>query len=205
MTNLDKLITYFEKFPGTGARQARRFAFHILTLPKEDVAQIAELVTSLQETVIECTSCHRFFSKNGGSETFCSICGDASRDFAKLMVVERDSDIQAIERSGTYSGLYFVLGGTVPLLNSRDNNALRGGALKSVVETRLNEDLSEVILAFAVNPDGENTGRFVESILKDLPEIEKLTITYLGRGLSTGSELEYADPETIKNALRNRS
>lgn len=205
MTNLEKITKYFEGFPGVGARQARRFAFHILTLPKESVQEIAQLVTDLQESVIECESCRRFFAKNGGNSKLCSICDDSSRDYTKLMVVERDSDIQAIERSGTYDGLYFVLGGTVPLLNAKETNVLRGGMLKTLVEARMQEDLSEIILAFSVNPDGENTGRFVESVLKEIPDFEKITISYLGRGLSTGSELEYADPETIKNALRNRS
>lgn len=204
MSNLDKLITYFEDFPGTGARQAKRFAFHVLTLPKEKVDELAKLIISLQDDVIECESCRRFFAKNGGSSRLCAVCSDTSRDITKLMVVTADSDIQAIERSGTYDGLYFVLGSTVPLLNSKESNKLRSGSLKSLVETRLKDGLSEIILAFAVNPDGENTGRFVESILRDLDDIDNAKISYLGRGLSTGSELEYADPETIKNALRNR-
>lgn len=204
MNNLDKLIRYFENFPGIGARQARRFAFHILTMPKEDVAQIAELITSLQDTVTECASCRRFFSSSGGSGTLCAICDDPTRDATKLVVVERDSDVTTIERAGTYDGLYFVLGGTVPLLESKESNTLRGGALKTIVEARVPEGLQEVILAFSVNPDGENTGRFVESVLSDLTKGGTVKISQLGRGLSTGSELEYADPETIKNAFLNR-
>jgi recombination protein RecR len=121
------------------------------------------------------------------------------------MVVERDTDIQSIERSGTYDGLYFVLGGTIPLLDTKETQKLRGGALKATVDTQLKEDLQEIILGFAVNPDGENTARYVESLLKDQIETNNLKITRLGRGLSTGSELEYADPETIKNALQNRA
>jgi recombination protein RecR len=158
----------------------------------------------LRSSVVECSSCHRFFSRNGGSATECSICSDHNRDRTKLMVVERDSDIQAIERSGVYDGLYFVLGGTIPLLNSKETNNLRSGALKAVVETRTAQELSEIILAFAVNPDGENTSRFVESLLKDYIAQYNIKVSQLGRGLSTGSELEYADPETIKNALINR-
>jgi len=204
MNNLDKLITYFEKFPGIGARQAKRFAFHILTLPKEDVAEIAHLITDLQTTVSECISCRRFYSKNGGSSNLCSICQDGNRDITKLMVVERDTDIQPVERSGVFDGLYFVLGGTVPLLEAKENHKLRGGGLKRLVEERLTQGLSEVILGFSVNPDGENTSRFVENILRDTTGAEKIKVTHLGRGLSTGSELEYADPETIKNALQNR-
>lgn len=205
MTNLDKLIKHFEGFPGIGGRQARRFAFHILRLPENDTNELAELITNLQSSVIECGRCHRYFSKNGGTATMCTICTDQNRDRSKLMIVERDTDIQSIERSGTYDGLYFVLGGTIPLLESKDTNRLRTGALKATVDVQLTEDLSEIILGFSVNPDGENTSRYIEMALKEHIENNTLTVTRLGRGLSTGSELEYADSETIKNALRNRS
>ena len=94
----------------------------------------------------------------------------------------------------------------MPLLQNAENDKLRGGALKSVVKARTAAEpaLTEVILVFSINPDGENTARFVESILKEFVANGTLTISHLGRGLSTGSELEYADAETIKNALRNR-
>jgi recombination protein RecR len=204
MNNLDKLIKLFEGFPGIGGRQARRFAFYVLTLPDAEVSELASLIMSLKSSVVECASCHRFFSSNGGTATQCSICSDPNRDRTKLTVVERDSDITAIERSGVYDGLYFVLGGTIPLLNSKETQNLRSGALKAVVESRCEHELSEIILAFAVNPDGENTGRYVESILREYISKFNIKISQLGRGLSTGSELEYADPETIKNALINR-
>jgi recombination protein RecR len=103
-----------------------------------------------------------------------------------------------------YDGLYFVLGGTVPLLSAPENSKLRSGALKATVAARQAEGLSEVILGFSVNPDGENTARFVASFLNEAVEAG-LTLSHLGRGLSTGSELEYADSETIKNALQNRA
>lgn len=203
MNDLDKLITYFENFPGIGARQARRFAFHILTMSPDETGELSSLISGLQNNVRECASCRRFFSR-GATAEICDICDDRSRDRKKLLVVERDTDIRSIERSGVYDGLYFVLGGTVPLLESRENKKLRGGGLKRVVETRLPEGLSEIILGFSINPDGENTGRFVESIIKEIPSAENIKISHLGRGLSTGSELEYADPETLKNALQNR-
>jgi recombination protein RecR len=204
MNNLDKLIGYFEDFPGIGGRQARRFAFHILTLPQSESEEIAGLIKNLKESVVECVSCHRFFARQGGTASLCGICSNGNRDRTKLAVVERDTDIQAIERSGVYDGLYFVLGGTIPLLNSKEAQGLRSGALKGTVESRVAEGLAEIILAFAVNPDGENTSRYVESLLREYIEKHKLKVSQLGRGLSTGSELEYADPETIKNALINR-
>ncbi len=206
MSNLDKLTTYFEKFPGIGGRQAKRFVFHLLTLDPSAVTEISSLIANLQSTVVECASCHRFFASSGGTAILCNICGNQNRDQGKLVIVASDSDITAIERSSQYDGLYFVLGGMVPLLHSEDSKKLRGGLLKATVEARLLAGLDEIILAFAVNPDGENTSRFVESILTPLLSTADAPprLSQLGRGLSTGSELEYADPETIKNALRNR-
>lgn len=206
MTALDQLIAHFEKFPGIGGRQAKRFAFHVLTMGKAEAQNLAELISSIDTTVVECASCHRFFAHSQTTTTspLCAICSNPNRDQTKLMVVASDSDIAAIEKSSQYNGLYFVLGGLVPLLHSEDQKKLRGGTLKATAEARLHTGLSEVILAFAVNPDGENTARFVESIIASIETPEKPLVSQLGRGLSTGSELEYADPDTIKNALRNR-
>lgn len=205
MSDLDKLINLFETFPGIGGRQARRFAFHVLTMNEGDTEDLSRLIKNLKATVTECQSCHRFFATTQ-KETLCSICSSRNRDHSRLLVVERDTDIQAIERAGSYDGLYFVLGGTVPLLNNKENQKLRGGALKATVEARIKEnEMTEVILGFSINPDGENTARFVESIIEPLLKEIDGKISYLGRGLSTGSELEYADAETIKNALKNRT
>jgi recombination protein RecR len=207
MSPLDKLITYFEKFPGIGGRQARRFAFHILTLKEEQVEELAKLITTLPQSVTECADCRRFFSiQNQHSAGLCQICASSSRDKTKLIIVARDTDIQAIERSGIYEGMYFVLGGTIPLLNAPEAGArLRTGAFRALIARRIENGLNEVIFAFSVNPDGENTGRYIENLLKEIPGTNKVTISQLGRGLSTGSELEYADTETIKSALKNRN
>lgn len=204
MNSLDKLISYFEQFPGIGARQARRFAFHILTMKQDEITELSDLIGGIKDKIVECASCRRFYARNGNSHDICEICSEANRDQSKLLIVERDTDIRSVERSGVYNGLYFVLGGTVPLLESVENKKLRAGGLKAVVEARLEVGLKEVILGFSLNPDGENTARFVERVISELPKSSQLKISHLGRGLSTGSELEYADPETLKNALQNR-
>jgi len=204
MTTLEKLIRHFEGFPGIGSRQARRFAFHILNMSNGDANELSSLIQTVRAQVSECSSCARFFSRNG-TGNICHLCASGTRDHSKLAIVERDVDIDAIERSGVYDGLYFVLGGTVPLLDTQDTKKLRGGQLKHVVSERAQSELKEIILALSVNPDGENTARYVEMLLKESIEKSKLKVSHLGRGLSTGSELEYADPETIKNALRNRN
>jgi recombination protein RecR len=205
MTTLEKLLVYFEKFPGIGARQARRFVFHLLTLPEAELNELSKLIASLPRDLRECESCARFCSQTVGHGALCALCAEDGRDRTKLMVVASDSDIISVERSGLYDGLYFVLGGTVPLLHAEENKKLRGGRLKALVESRLPDGLGEIILAFAVNPDGENTARYVESLLSPLLSAGGVKLSHLGRGLSTGSELEYADPETIKSALKNRS
>jgi recombination protein RecR len=203
MTSLERLIRHFEKFPGIGSRQARRFAFHLLTESKEDTEELSVLIRDIKNTVAECPSCFRFFSRNAQGDE-CPVCANTLRDRTKLLIVERDSDIDALERSRMYDGLYFVLGGTVPLLDSNDAKKLRGGALKALVTTRVKEGLNELILGFSVNPDGENTSRYVETLLRDLITQHSISVNQLGRGLSTGSELEYADPETLKSAFLNR-
>lgn len=202
MSTLDDLIAHFERFPGIGARQAKRFAFHLLRQDVGAINELSRLIAALPSVMTECESCARYFAR-GASGSLCSICSQGARDRSKLLVVEQDSDITPVERSG-YDGLYFVLGGTVPLLHQEDGRRVRGPRLKELVTRRLSEGLDEVILGFAINPDGENTARYVEALLAPVLEGTPAKISHLGRGLSTGSELEYADPETIKSALKNR-
>jgi recombination protein RecR len=202
MTTLEKLIAHFERFPGIGARQAKRFAFHLLRQDTTQIAELSALIADLPSVMVECASCARYFARSGRS-THCSICENVNRDRSQLLIVEQDSDIQPVERSG-YQGLYFVLGGTVPLLNQDAGRKVRGPRLKELVTERASEGLTEIILGFPVNPDGENTARYVEALLAPVLAGTSITLSHLGRGLSTGSELEYADPETIKYALKNR-
>lgn len=204
MSPIERLAALFEKFPGIGPRQAQRFVYHLLTQDAEYVSSLSSLIQEVRSGVRECSMCFRFFAHNRRG-SLCPICSDASRDPSLLLVLERDADITPIERSKTYNGYYFVLGGTIPLLDQHHTKKTRGPALRAIVEKRINAGLKEVILAFSVNPDGENTARYVETQLAPYEESHSLIVSLLGRGLSTGSELEYADPETIKNALRNRS
>ena len=120
------------------------------------------------------------------------------------MLVEKDVDLDNIERTKDYHGYYFVIGGKVPILDKNPGISIREKELKSVLEIRVNEGLKEIILAFSVNPEGENTTQYVQKSIKPIIEKHNLKISTLGRGLSTGSELEYSDSETIKNALKNR-
>ncbi|MDP6528045.1 MAG: toprim domain-containing protein [Candidatus Pacebacteria bacterium] len=118
------------------------------------------------------------------------------------MIVAKDVDFENVERSGLYKGYYFVLGGTVPILSSETPRYVREKDLIKTVDGRKKMGLTEIILALPANPDGDNTEKFVKNLLTS--EENKLKISALGRGLSTGSELEYVDSDTIRNALANR-
>jgi recombination protein RecR len=142
-------------------------------------------------------------SAKGARTNLCGICANPQRDIKTLAVVATDTDLAALERSGTFRGKYFVIGGTVSLASEKGDN-LRTIRLIESISPRVEAGLEEVILAFPANPEGDATAIFVRENLAPIAELSNIRITSLGRGLSTGSELEYADPDTIKSALANR-
>jgi len=114
MDHIDELATALSRFPGIGPRQGKRFVFYLLAVPTSDRAKLAELIASLGKNVRQCSECLRFFNGNTQA-TVCNYCSDKTRDDAQLMIVEKDQDLAAIERAGTYRGRYFVLGGVLTL------------------------------------------------------------------------------------------
>jgi recombination protein RecR len=121
------------------------------------------------------------------------------------MIVEKDVDLESIERSGIYTGKYFVLGGTVNLLDKEPDEKIRSREIYQTAEQEVaSGTLREIVLALSATPDGEDTAAYMTRLLTPLIEAHGLTLSRFGRGLSTGSELEYADAETIKNAFQNR-
>jgi recombination protein RecR len=201
MKAVEKLANYFQTFPGIGPRQARRFVYFLLRQDKAAVKEIAGLIAKLQDTISECALCHRLYEADGYAEV-CDICGSQSRETTLLMVIEKDADLEAFEKSGIYKGRYFVLGGTLPLLETMPVK-LRTDALMRHVKER-GPELREIIIATGAHPEGELTADHVRSLLEDTARAHDIKITLLGRGLSTGTELEYSDKETLRNALLNR-
>ncbi|HTR19082.1 MAG TPA: toprim domain-containing protein [Candidatus Paceibacterota bacterium] len=193
---IERLTSLFEKFPGIGPRQAQRFVQFLLRSSPAARREFIELVQSLGGSVHQCKECMRFFSGDG---VVCGICGNPERDRSYLAVVANDADLAALERSGTYRGVYFVLGGTISLASDKTNGLRMKQLLDSVPKRK---ELKEVILAFPANPEGDATSvRVREELMSHAVGIK---VTSLGRGLSTGSELEYADPETLRSAIDNR-
>jgi len=202
---IEKLTKIFSSFPGIGPRQASRFVYHLLRKDKKYLSEFTELVNSLKESVSLCTLCFRYFETTNKEISYCSICANPSRDSSLLMVVEKDTDFQNIEKSDVYTGKYFILGGTLSILEKEPEKKIRSEELiKRVAGDIKSNGLKEIVLATSINPDGENTAQFISKILSPLIKKHKLTLSMLGRGLSTGTELEYIDSETMKSALQNR-
>lgn len=203
MNSFNKLVEIFSDFPGIGPRQAKRFVYFLLTKSPSYTKELIASLETLRASIQTCSYCFHLFTKNGGSGTLCPICSDKNRDVSQLAIVSRDSDLESLEKSGSYNGLYFVLGGIVPILEADPESKIRSRELVAQLDTRMKAGLKEVILALNANADGENTAQFVSKVL--LPAREKgITVTVLGRGLSTGTELEYSDADTLRNALSNR-
>lgn len=203
MNSFNSLVEIFSDFPGIGPRQAKRFVYFLLTMPASYTDKLVKSLENLRINSVTCASCYRIFSKNSDNNHICAICLNKNRDSSQLAVVCRDSDLENIEKSGAYKGYYFILGGVVPILESEPERKIRSKELLSVVKNKLEGGLKEVILAMSANSDSENTARYVEKLLSSYKE-NGLRISLLGRGLSTGTELEYSDSDTLKNALSNR-
>ncbi len=196
MDRVDELARAFERFPGIGPRQAKRFVYHLLATNVNDRSRLADLIARIGESVKQCPECRRFWSGTGER---CNYCSDAARDDSTLMVLEKDQDLAAIERTSAYHGRYFVLGGVLTLSGK---GAIREKELIERVERASLGGLTEIILALSATSEGEHTAEYLRERLSPLREQMKLTV--LGRGLSTGSELEYADSPTLSSALQNR-
>ena len=197
---LERLTEIFEKFPGIGPRQAGRFVQFLLRLSQSSRNDLARAIEGLGSSVRECSECMRHHSAKRGT---CSLCENSERDVKLLAVVANDTDLLAMERSGTYRGRYFVLGGTVSLASEK-MSGLRLRELIAHIPKLVKNGLKEIILAFPANPEGDATSVRLKEELTAFAKEHSLAVTSLGRGLSTGSEIEYADSDTIKSALDSR-
>lgn len=200
MSSIDKLTEIFRKFPGVGPRQARRFVYYLLSKNDNTAEEIISNISKLKSDVAQCKNCQRFFALKSSTIDMCPICVDGNREQQILMIVARDVDLDNMEKSRAFNGLYFVLGGNVPILEEKPEGFIRQ---KELLERVKNLNLKEVIIGTSANPEGENTFYYVQGLLKKSLG-ETVRITTLGRGLSTGTELEYSDADTIKSAMMNR-
>lgn len=195
--HFEKLVGLLSRLPGIGPRQAARLA---LALSEKDPAEIAELsqaIARLPSAVKRCRECY-----NLAEGERCPVCLDGTRRAACVMVVEKVTDLAAMERSGLWDGRYHVLGGSLDPLAGTGPERLRITELERRAAALAKEHgNAELVLALNPNASGEATVQYLLGRLNGLPG---LSITRLGRGLSSGSHLEYADESTLKNAVEGR-
>ena len=202
MDSIDKLAEIFKEFPGIGERQAKRFVYFLMARNGDYAINLSKLILDLKKEVMQCKECFKFFVLNGKKEKLCEVCSDAHTDPSILMVVEKDSDLESVKKSRVYNGKYFILGGLVPIVEKTTKSRVRIEELKKKISS--SQEIKEIILAFSLSPQGDHTDQYVREQIKDIAEKSDIKISSLGKGLSTGTELEYSDNDTLKNALKNR-
>lgn len=189
---LEALIQSLRCLPGVGIKSAQRMTFHLLQHDRAAALTLARALTAATERIVHCQRCHTFTEKE-----VCATCLDTRRDGSKLCVVETPADQSAVERTGAFKGLYFVLMGKISPLDGLGPNEI---GLKSLFERALDGTVQEVILATNFTAEGEATAHVIAEGLKD----RGLQLTRLARGVPIGSELEYVDLGTIAHALVDR-
>jgi len=204
--NTDTLTTLTEllrELPGIGPRQARRLAFWLV---RRDAGWVHSLATTLVEArkkIVVCDSCKRLYS-DGSATPLCSLCRSDARDATMLMLVEKDVDLENIEKIGAYRGRYYVLGGTTSPLDKEPEKKIRIRALLSSLSSPTSK-VQEIIYALSATTEGEDTILYLNDMLRKVVAERSIRVTKLGRGLSTGTELEYVDKDTMDHALASRS
>jgi recombination protein RecR len=193
--HIEQLTRLFLKFPGIGARQAKRFAYFILSQQESYVRNLSGSLLTARSFAQTCTRCHRIYE---GAPGMCFICADTTRDQDTIVVVEKTADIDVFLKTN-YHGLFFVLGGLIPITQKSIIDGTNTNALVERVKKE-SGSLAEVILAFPLTPNGDHTDSVIREILAPYP----VKVNSLGRGLSTGTELEYADPASLEASLKKR-
>ena len=189
---LEVLVQALRRLPGVGVKSASRMAFHLLQHDRAGALMLSRALAEAAEQVCHCERCNTFTQS-----LVCATCLDSQRDAAKLCVVETPADQSAVERTGAYRGLYFVLMGR---LSPLDGIGPKDIGLKKLFDRACDGLVQEVILATNFTAEGEATAHVISDALK----ARGLNLTRLARGVPAGSELEYVDLGTIAHALVDR-
>jgi len=190
--SIEKLIDSLIKLPGIGRRSAERIVSCILSSSRDEVKTLAEAISKVKESVRFCSLCH-----NLSEEEFCSVCKDDRRHKDVICIVEKPTDVTAIEKSGSFSGVYHVLLGSISPLEGRGPGDLKIDTLMSRIRQN---NIKEVIIATDADTEGETTALYLTKLIKPLG----VKLSRIGLGLPVGSNLEYADSTTLSKSLESR-
>ena len=187
-----RLIEELKKLPGVGTKSAQRFAFHILRSTDEDAAALAEAVRGLKASLRLCSVCNNVTDVDP-----CAYCASPTRNQRQVCVVEEPTNIEAVERTRSYTGVYHVLHGTLSPLHGVGPDQLRTRTLVARVERG---EVDEVILATSPTLEGEATANWLAAALRGFP----VRLTRIATGVPAGSDIEYADEVTMAHSLEGR-
>ncbi|WP_313529799.1 recombination mediator RecR [Anaerotignum sp.] len=188
---ITRLIEELAALPGIGGKSAQRLAFHIIHMPREQVAGLSEAILEAKDKVRYCSVCC-----NLTEEDVCPICANAKRDRSVIMVVEDPRDMAAYERTKEFHGVYHVLHGAISPMTGVSPQDIR---IKELV-SRMDDVVKEVILATNPNVEGEATAMYISKLLKPLG----VKVTRIANGVPVGGDLEYVDEITLSRALEGR-
>ncbi len=189
---LARLIEEFYRLPGIGPKSAQRLAYYLLRMPAADARSLAEAIVEVKDKVTLCSIC-----QNVTEIDPCRICTDSARDRSIMCVVEEPLDILALERTGSYNGLYHVLHGAISPMDGIGPDDLK---MRELLDRLRDGETKEIILATNPNLEGEATSMYLGRPIGPLG----LRVTRLARGLPAGGDLEYADDVTLTRALEGR-
>ena len=190
--HMNKLIEQLSRLPGVGAKSAKRLAFHIINMPKEEVEGLASAMTDAKAHIKYCKECFTLTD-----DEICPICANEKRDHSTIMVVEQTRDMAAYEKTGKYEGVYHVLHGAIsPMLGIGPSDI----KLKELMK-RLEGDVQEVIIATNSSLEGETTAMYISRLIKPTG----IKVTRIASGVPVGGDLEYIDEVTLLRALDGRT
>lgn len=195
MQSLDRLVRALRRLPGVGPRQAERFSMYLLRAPQGEVEELAAAISDLKQGVKLCRICHAY------SETdICPICSDPDRDHTAVCIVEDPQDIQSIEKTGVFQGVYHVLHGAISPMEGRGAEQIKVKELLARVE-QADPPIQEVILATDPDAEGETTALYLADLLRGMVE----RITRIGYGVPLGGDIDYMDEMTLGYSLKGRT
>jgi recombination protein RecR len=190
--SIEKLIERLIRLPGIGRRSAERLVGYILNAPEQEVKLLSEAIIKVKDVVRLCRLCH-----NLSEEELCKICRDSRRRQDIICVVEKPSDVTAIEKAGSFDGVYHVLMGAISPLEGKGPADLK---IQTLLERLKNNQVKEVIIATDADTEGETTAMYLTRLLKP----EGVSLSRIGLGIPVGSNLEYADALTLSKSLESR-
>ncbi|HMF78483.1 MAG TPA: recombination mediator RecR [Bryobacteraceae bacterium] len=189
---LARLIQECKRLPGIGQKSAQRIAFHLLRVPRDDAANLAQAILDVKDKLGICTECN-----NISDGELCSFCRDPNRERLQICVVEEPHNIVPIETTRTFRGLYHVLQGAISPLRGIGPEQLR---IKGLIDRLHRDEIQEVIIATNPTVEGEATAVYLSRLLKPLGP----RVTRIAMGIPVGSDLEFADEVTMSRSLENR-